>query len=249
MAKKQSLTQKLRAKVKRQIRAIEKRGFEVPENVKENIDTGNYSRLKSYEKEKYKRLYSESTYIDTETGEILSGTKGMALRRRRRTAKAPKTTHPKVTYTDIDFTDLAGTFDPETGEIYESSQVISNVIDELLSKLDQEVPEYYYTPNGKKHYINEKIRIESKAYKEAIKREINEALSDENSANELARRIQNNATEVSDLADKLNSYYDTERSLAFTKLASIISGYTYNAQELSSMDAYTDMVSGYNEPD
>lgn len=247
MAKKQTLTQKLRAKVKRQIRAIEKRGFEVPENVKENIETGNYSRLKSYEKEKYKRLYSESKYIDTETGEILSGTKGRALRRSRPTVN--KNAQPKTTYTEVDFSDLAGTFDPETGEIYESSQVISNVIDELLSKLEQEVPEYYYTPNGKKHYINEKIRIESKAYKEAIKREINEALSDENSANELARRIQNNATEVSDLADKLNSYYDTERSLAFTKLASIISGYTYNAQELSSMDAYTDMVNGYNEPD
>ena len=247
MAKKQNLTQKLRSKVKRQIRAIEKRGYEVPQTVKERIETANYSRLKSYEKEKYKRLYSESRYIDIETGEILSGTKGRLLRRWNR--KPKKVGRPKITYTEVDFSDLAGTFDPETGEIFEVDQVIENVIEDLMNKLDQEIPEYYYLPDGRKRYVNEKIRNEIDAYKDKLKDELNEALDDEDSKRELAKRMQNMGSEISDLADKLNSYYDTERTIAFHRLESVIAGHSFNAQELSSMDAYTDMINGYNEPD
>lgn len=247
MAKKQNLTQKLRSKVKRQIRAIEKRGYEVPETVKERIEKANYSRLKSYENEKYKRLYSESRYIDTETGEILSGTKAKLLRKSNK--NNIKNTTTNAGYTEVDFSDLAGTFDPETGEIFEVDQVTENVIEDLMNKLDQEIPEYYYLPDGRKRYVNEKIRNEIDAYKDKLKDELNEALDDEDSKRELARRIQNTGSEISDLADKLNSYYDTERTIAFHRLESIIAGHSFNAQELSTMDAYTDMINGYNEPD
>ena len=53
MAKKQTKTQALKAKVKRQIRAMEKRGYEVPESVKSDIEKANYSKLNSYQKDKY----------------------------------------------------------------------------------------------------------------------------------------------------------------------------------------------------
>lgn len=72
MAKrKPSATQALRRNVKRTLRSLEKRGYIIPEKVREDINKGKYQTLKSYQKEGYRKLYEN---IKGEiNGETVSG--------------------------------------------------------------------------------------------------------------------------------------------------------------------------------
>lgn len=234
--KKQTATQKLRAKIKRQIRAMEKRGYIVPESTKEKINNANYSRLKSYEKSRYKRLKNESEL-------------------------KPK---PQT----VDFSDLAGTFDPETGEIFEPSQfyentgynyggtmetsetsdlIIGNVIDNLLDKLEQDVPEYYLDSSGHRRYMRQETRENIIRAKQSLKQLIYDEINSGNSE-ELARRIIEHADEIGELTDRLYSYDEMAIGTAQANLANIITGRAFSAEEMSNLDASMSMVYGYNEP-
>ena len=260
MAKKQTKTQALRAKVKRQIRALEKRGFEVPEEVKESISKANYSRLSSYQRNKYKRLYSESRYVDKETGEIVSGYKGK-LRR----IKAPKT--PKIQ--TVDFSDLAGTFDPETGEIFDAETdfynrtgynqsgnmtnaeradvIVSNVVEDFIDKLSQEIPDYYYTSNGKRKNVNPWAK---RAMEEAQTSLLNLAYNEiyQGKKEELAERLERNASEVSLLITKLYSDSDSAQiNASRARLSYIIAGRNLSINELMDLEAEQDISDGYEE--
>lgn len=71
MARKLTKTQRLRRNVKRTIKSLEKRGYYVPPEIKEKVATGKYQTLASIHRNKYAKLYRESTAeID---GEIVSG--------------------------------------------------------------------------------------------------------------------------------------------------------------------------------
>lgn len=260
MAKKQSKTQALKAKVKRQIKAMEKRGFEVPENVKSDIEKANYSKLNSYQKDKYKRLYKESRYVDKETGEIISGYKAK-LRR----AKSPKT--PKTN--TVDFSDLAGTFDPETGEIFDAESefynrtgynqsgnmssderadvIVSNVVEDFIDKLSQEIPDYYYTSNGKRKNVNPWAK---RAMEEAQTSLLNLAYNElyQGKKEELAERLERNASEVSLLITKLYSDSDSAQiNASRARLSYIIAGRNLSINELMDLEAEQVISDGYEE--
>lgn len=260
MAKKQTKTQALKAKVKRQIRAMEKRGFEVPESVKSDIEKANYSKLNSYQKDKYKRLYNESRYVDKETGEIISGSKG---RLRRTTApKKPKTE-------TVDFSDLAGTFDPETGEIFDAESefynrtgynqsgnmsnderadvIVSNVVEDFIDKLSQEIPDYYYTSNGKRKNVNPWAK---RAMEEAQTSLLNLAYNElyQGKKEELAERLERNASEVSLLITKLYSDSDSAQiNASRARLSYIIAGRNLSINELMDLEAEQVISDGYEE--
>ena len=76
MKKKKSLTptQRERRAVRAAIRRAEKMGIRFSDKLKESISKANYSRLKSYHRYGFKRLYSEGTAL-SDTGEIISGTR------------------------------------------------------------------------------------------------------------------------------------------------------------------------------
>lgn len=268
MAKKQTKTQALRAKVKRQIRAMEKRGFEVSEEVKESISKANYSRLSSYQKNKYKRLYSESRYIDYDTGEILSGTKGRNVRRWRKTADRPKPAK-KPSGEWVDFSDLAGTFDPETGEIFDAESefynrtgynqsgnmsnderadvIVSNVVEDFIDKLSQEIPDYYYTSNGKRKNVNPWAK---RAMEEAQTTLLNLAYNElyQGKKEELAERLERNASEVSLLITKLYSDSDSAQiNASRARLSYIIAGRNLSINELMDLEAEQVISDGYEE--
>lgn len=268
MAKKQTKTQALRAKVKRQIRAMEKRGFEVPDELKESISKANYSRLSSYQKNKYKRLYSESRYIDYETGEILSGTKGRNVRRWRKTADKPKPVK-KPTGEWVDFSDLAGTFDPETGEIFDAEQeyydrtgytqggnmsgsersdvIIDNVVEDFIERISQEIPDYYYTSNGKRKNVNPWAK---RAMEEAQTSLLNLAYNEiyQGKKEELAERLERNASEVSLLITKLYSDSDSAQiNASRARLSYIIAGRNLSINELMDLEAEQVISDGYEE--
>lgn len=62
MAKrKQSATQKLRKLVQQQVRRMEKRGYRIESELKEKIKTGKYQTLKSIQRNRYQKLYKQSS--------------------------------------------------------------------------------------------------------------------------------------------------------------------------------------------
>lgn len=259
MAKKQSKTQALKAKVKRQIKAMEKRGFEVPESVKSDIENANYSKLNSYQKDKYKRLYKESAYYDEETGKTVSGYKA---KMQRKSTKKPKTE-------TVDFSDLAGTFDPETGEIFDAESefydrtgynqsgnmssaeradvIVSNVVEDFIDKLSQEIPDYYYTSNGKRKNVNPWAK---RAMEEAQTSLLNLAYNQlyQGKKEELAERLEQNASEVSLLITKLYSDSDSAQiNASRARLAYIIAGRNLSINELMDLEAEQVISDGYEE--
>lgn len=239
-----SETDRLRKNLKQQIRRMEKRGFEIPENVKTKVSTGKYQTLKSLSSKKYKKLYS----------------------------KASAKNEGKTETSEVDFSDLAGTFDPETGEKYDTSEqrsfyesngynyggemspdlsaqnIIDNVISELVEKLEQPTPEYWIDGSGKRHYLKPEIRDEIDSKKTSILNILNNEISSVGETT-VAQRLQQSSWNISDLAGKLESYYDISRNNVYTELVSTITGRTLDMQEMGNLDATTDMINGYNEPE
>ena len=258
---KQTQTQRLRSLIKRQIKRMEKRGYEISPEIKQKIDTGKYQTLKSLQRNRYQKLYKASE-VKAE-GQIFTGTKYRAIERSKAAKKAVETRQRTV-----DFSDLAGTFDPETGEIFEPSDfyrrtgyeeggtlsvtetsdlVIDNILEDFINKLDQDVPEYYVDNSGHRRYLRKERRDEIIRAKESLKAMVENEISAGRSE-ELAQRLQDNASEVGNLTDKLFSYDETAIGMAQSRLATIITGHALSAQEMSQLDASLSMSYGYNEP-
>lgn len=91
--KKPTATQRLRGNIKRTMRSMEKRGYIIPENVKQQIEKGKYQTLKSYQKQGYKKLYEN---IKAEiNGEIVSGKRKRNYEREQAAAKGVQTKKQK----------------------------------------------------------------------------------------------------------------------------------------------------------
>lgn len=85
---------KERQRIQRQINRMTKRGYDVPEllpKIPKKITEASVRRLKKLTTEK---LYKESRFIDTETGEILTSKEGQELERSRRKKPKPKVQAP-----------------------------------------------------------------------------------------------------------------------------------------------------------
>lgn len=88
MAKRKiTATQRLRANVRRQISRMEQRGYFVPTEIKEKVKSAKYQTLKSFQNNKYSKLYSESTGL-SDRGKIISGTEYRQQERKESARKA-----------------------------------------------------------------------------------------------------------------------------------------------------------------
>lgn len=88
---------KERQRIQRQINRMTKRGYDVPEllpKIPKKITEASVRRLKKLTTEK---LYKESRFIDTETGEILTSEEGQKLEKVRRRRPKPKLKAPSPT--------------------------------------------------------------------------------------------------------------------------------------------------------
>lgn len=93
MAKRLSATERLRSNIKRTIRSLERRGYDISKVIKEKISTGKYQTLKSFQKNRYKKLYREAT--SKHNGQTISGTKKRQLERQQSARKAKETVRRK----------------------------------------------------------------------------------------------------------------------------------------------------------
>lgn len=90
MAKrKQSATQKLRKLVQQQVRRMEKRGYRIGSEIKEKIKTGKYQTLKSLQRNKYEKLYKQSS--SEIEGKIVGGEQKRTYERRESARRASET--------------------------------------------------------------------------------------------------------------------------------------------------------------
>ena len=83
-------TQRLRANVRRQITRMEQRGYFIPTEIKEKVQSAKYQTLKSFQRNKYSKLYSESTGL-SDRGKIISGTEYRQQERKESARKAATT--------------------------------------------------------------------------------------------------------------------------------------------------------------
>lgn len=263
--KKQTPTQKLRSQLKRQIKIMERRGYDIPETIKQSIPTAKYQTLKSLQRDRYKKLYEKSSV--TENDVEYSGTKYRQIERQR---SAQKTSEKRRGVADFSY--LAGTFDPETGEIYDfdpekefydrtgykqggtlsadqaTGVIIDNFVDDLISQLAQDVPDYYIDSRGKRRYLKPDIKDDIESARRGLLELIDQELS-AGRGRELADRIQQNASEISDLIDTVFGYSAQMIAHATARLAQIITGNALSIGEMSKFDAYNSMINGYSEPE
>lgn len=239
MAKRVNKTSALKQKIKRQIRTLEKRGFQVSPELKQKINDANYSRLKSYQKEGYKRLYSEIDYVDYSTGTKMSGTKGRLYRRAGGAKKQQE--YINKWYKDKGY---------KHGDILpdKADQIISNVIDDLVNKLQQEIPEYYYDTFGKKRWLTPEKRDRIEQKRRSLIDLIQGLVADDKSK-ELANRLEENAASIAEYTDRLISYFDDEVSAAYSELYKIINDGNMSLEQMIDNEAYSDFIAGYDEPD
>lgn len=103
MAKRKlSATQKLRANVRRQISRMEQRGYFVDTEIKEKLKSAKYQTLKSYQRNKYSKLYSESTAL-SDRGKIISGTEYRQQERKESARKAATTRRERKSVREREF--------------------------------------------------------------------------------------------------------------------------------------------------
>lgn len=111
--RKPTATQKLRSNVKRTLRSLEKRGYIIPEKVREEINRGKYQTLKSYQKGGYRKLYEN---IQGEiNGEKVSGRRMRNWEREQAAQKGARTKRAKTRGFD-EYGDGAGEI-PNVGEV------------------------------------------------------------------------------------------------------------------------------------
>lgn len=114
--KKPTATQNLRRNIKRTMRSLEKRGYIIPENVKQQIDKGKYQTLKSYQKEGYRKLYENIT-ADV-NGQTVSGRRFRNIERERAAQKAAQTKKAKQSQVPAQIPEQSSIDDlPNEGEI------------------------------------------------------------------------------------------------------------------------------------
>ena len=92
---------KEKARIKRQVKALEKRGYIFPESptpkTPKTVTESSVNRLKKIDLES---LYRKAEYIDEDTGEIVSGKRGRQLERKKSQQKARVTVNERKTKTD-----------------------------------------------------------------------------------------------------------------------------------------------------
>lgn len=263
--KRQTATQKLRSLVRQQVRRMEKRGYTVSDDIKQKIGTAKYQTLKSLQKGKYEKLYKQSE-VQVE-GKTYKGTEYRTIERKRTARKAAETRKNIV-----DFSDLAGTFNPETGTKFEtqeerdfyartgyeygdtmspeeaSSNIVNNVIYELISILEQDTPDYWVDGLGKRHYINTDLKNDIERRKASVLSILNNEIA-QVGEEEVARRLQESASDVAEIAKKLEAYSAVLSEGSARELVQIITNRSLNAQEMANFDATESLINGYTEPE
>lgn len=239
-------------RIKQFISRAEKRGFIFNENViPEQPKRVTKKRIQELKEITPNVLYSLSEYVDTSTGEIITGKEGRT-RERKASAYKASVTRRRNKEAERRFwtgeTDSQSTnqqhkgvkYYPDGGEI-----IYHNILEDFITRLSEETPEY--TPYGKKrqyHVYEESERGRKTLYTitMSVKNEIGESA--------LGWRIQENSEEVQDLL--ICVFYGSSSELISTsvnRLARIIKGSELTMSELMDIGYEQEQNESWESPE
>ena len=230
-SRKQTTNQREYAKqvkrIKQAVRRAEKRGYIFDENIvpqtPKRITQKAIQQLKEITPN---TLYSQAKYIDTSSGEIITGAEGRKLERQK-SAKKAKETRERNKRKQKKKDKEQEPYYPNGGEI-----ITSNVLDEFIERLSQPTQEVSTNQWGKK-YRRFQDAVEESRRSKATLLSITYRVIDEIGRDALGWRLETQATEVSTLTDYV--LYGSNSSTiasACARLASIINGGPLSLQEL-----------------
>lgn len=123
--------QKLRANVRRQISRMEQRGYFVDTEIKEKLKSAKYQTLKSYQRNRYSKLYSESTAL-SDRGKIISGSEYRQQERKESARKAAITRRERKSVRERQFNSQ------DYDDIWEQQRREQDTLDYINAKAYQE---------------------------------------------------------------------------------------------------------------
>lgn len=230
-SRKQTANQREYAKqvkrIKQAVRRAEKRGYIFDENIvpqtPKRITAKAIQKLKEITPQ---ALYSQATYINTNTGEMLSGTEGRQLEKKESARKA-KETRERNKRKQKKKDKEQEPYYPNGGDI-----IMTNVLDQFIERLSQPTPEVIANHWGKKYKRYQDAYEESKRSKATLL-SITYRVIDEIGRDALGWRLEAQASEVSTLTDYvLYGSNSATIASACARLASIINGGPLSLQEL-----------------
>lgn len=136
---------------------MESRGYRIPSEMKEKIETGKYQTLKSIQNKRYSKLYKEATAeID---GDIVSGTEFRKFERKRSRSASKKTEEKAAQMIFESARQAQDAFEKARADLYNEGEIIYNNIMELIDT--------YPTKGSRK--LRENLKSEISRYgKEAV---------------------------------------------------------------------------------
>lgn len=228
------------SRIKKLTKSLEDRGYVLPENITpktpKKITDASVRKLKSITPDK---LYEKASYVDAETGEVVSG---KVARRKERLASAQKANVTKgdfsgisSMFTDFGYEELEDAIPFDRDRTYDLA-----VIEKVRSRLEN-VPSIPFTING---FVD--MRSEWLELFETFEARIDEYGGEYD--DQLIEYLNSIVAEldriIADLSKPSNTRYDVEAS--YSELFKVVSGMPLSRKEAELSGEITDLMGNWN---
>lgn len=233
--KKQTQNQREYAKqvqrIKNAVKRAEKRGYIFASDIIPQTPTRiTKSAIKKLQELTAAKLYGLAEYTVPETGELISGTEGRKLERKKSANKAKLTRQrnkKKDSFWEDEYSADDSTYYPDGGDI-----IFSNVVESFIARLSEPTPDYLLNMKGKRYKKRESVLQESERAKHTLLSITNSVIAKDGES-ALGWRLQERADDVSRLCDYVLFGSDASHiASACAELASIINGGVLSMEQL-----------------
>lgn len=235
--------EKERKRIKSFIKRIEKRGYyDVKITISERPKRITKSSVKRLQKITPQEIYKSAQFVDTETGEILSGTKGKQLEFHKRAKKSAET-RKAIRKAEQEF--WSGDTKPKQDYVPNGGQIIfDNVFDDFITRLSQPTP--VYTQFSKKRQVT---NYETSERERTTLYSLTMSVVERDGESALGWRLQQSGDRASDLLQYV--LYGSEASAissASRELAEIINGSPLSMSDYADLAYEQEMNEDYELP-
>lgn len=229
MAKKrQTKTAKRKESLLRQVRRMESRGYRFDVDIRQVIKNLSPQKARYFTTE---TLYKNATWMDEESGKILSGIQGRQAERKQAAEKAAETR--KRRKEEAQYVDVISPVEPsrqEQEEPHDITDDILNNFEQLVEFFNRAVPKEGTTRDGKEVPKKADLIQYAKSEKDFLKTIFE--IEKEKDPGGLARRIYENGQEIDTLIGGIEySLYKDDIRIAGNKVIKIVRGTEHLSRE------------------
>lgn len=235
MAKKKKRTSqydKEVARIKRQIKALEKRGYRT-------LDIAIPKTLKGARNLTLEKIYKKSQYIDRETGELLKGERGREIERSERSKKSAKTRAERKRQGQYSH----GSSSQQSYYPRQADIILDNLI-MLINKLENADTSISYNRQGKAYPKRAEVAYVAEDCRQKLLDIVQEQVREKGS-DAVAKVINDNMDDINALLDTM-LYYNNEDKVkaSYTELVTIIKGGMLSEDELKYWSEVDNSIDG-----